>query len=176
MSVSYSPSTASSFSDRTVFFRAMVVPLIIRRVSSSVSVGPFADRMRVIFRPDPARLAALKKTSSYGVEKPSGYRRWLDLHGRKPPSLTWRPTWLSVLTAVNHAPMNPENGLAPGQSIRGCIGDNGGVRFPGPHNRLRSARLLLLRASHALDPAGLPLPRPPFPPSTPQAAPTQFRH
>src|SRR5260370_40760599 len=84
--------------------------------------------------------------------------------------------WPSVLTAVNHAPMNPENGLAPWQSIRGCIVDNGGVRFPGPHNRLRSARLLRLRPSHALDPARLLLPRPPFPPSTPPAAPTQFPH
>src|SRR5258706_4113584 len=173
MSVSYSRSTASS--DRTAFFQAMVVPLIIAGSPLLFPRDPFADRMRVIFRPDPVRFAALKKTSSYGVEKPSGCRRWLNLEPPRSPSLTGRPTWPSVLTAVNHAPMNPENGLAPGQSIRGCIGDNGGVRFPGPHNRLRNARLLLLRASHALDPARLLLPRPPFPPSTPQAAPTQFR-
>jgi len=40
---------------------------------------PFADRMRVILRPDAVRFAALKKTSSYGVEKHSGCRRWLNL-------------------------------------------------------------------------------------------------
>src|SRR5258708_22992599 len=112
----------------------------------------------------------LKSPPVVGVGGTSNFR------GRKLPSLTGRPTWPAAFTAVNHAPMNPENGLAPGQSIRGCIADNGGVRFPGPHNRLRSARLLLLRASHALDPARLLLPRPLFPPSTPQAAPTQFRH
>src|ERR1700739_3988713 len=122
--------------------------------------------MRVILRPDAVRFAALKKTNSYGVEKPSGCRRWLNLGFPRPQAASFnRATQRSVLTTVNHAPMNPENGLAPGQSIRGCRVDNRAVRFPGPHNRLRSARPLRLRASHALDPARLLRPRPPFPPS-----------